>query len=181
MVKFTFLSFAIEFSFKNSRKVEHVRILNLQKIYIQTHKYSLFYVFFPSSPLNSLTLPEELYPFIFTKQDMSVSLVPLHLQIFFQCTKTRAHKMLFVFNICRILWVYCSTKIIINFFERLFNYWLKEERDIYRHLEECSNWILSRSLSDFEWWNPCSRRWDWTCTRSYSHGVVASVATSCLP
>jgi len=58
-VKFKFLSFAIDFPYKNSRKLEHVRKLGLQKIYIRTDKYSLLNVFLPSSPLNSFTLPEE--------------------------------------------------------------------------------------------------------------------------
>jgi hypothetical protein len=43
-VKFTFLSSAIEFPYTNSRKLKHVRKLSLQKIHIQTDKYSLFIV-----------------------------------------------------------------------------------------------------------------------------------------
>jgi hypothetical protein len=47
--------------------------------YSQTDKYSLLYVFLPSSPLYSFTLPQKLHSFIFTKQDKSHSLVPFHL------------------------------------------------------------------------------------------------------
>jgi hypothetical protein len=65
-----------------------VRKLYLHKLYNSNRRIFDTILFLPSSPLNSFILPEKLYSFLFTKQDMSHSFVPFHLQIF-QCTITR--------------------------------------------------------------------------------------------